>query len=518
MTESRTRRSLRNGAYSASLFIVNIILSFVARGVFVRHVGVDLLGLNTSVENLLGLLSLAELGVSYAIVSSLYAPMSCGDYAKVAEVVALQGWIYRRVALFIIAGSAVLMAFFPVIFADADFPLWYAYAAYVAYLFSALLGYFVNYKMVVIDVCQESYKVTLATRVPNAVRTVLQIIALAFTSYGYEIWLVLNIICAIVSSAILSHIVWRDHTYLSQPVAGGRVLLSKYPEVGTKVRQLMVQRISAIAFQRSSPVILLAFSSLAEVGIYGNYMLIFSGVSMLVESAFNGMNASVGNLVNSSPRRHILDVFHEILTMRIVVGAVCAFGFYFCTPAFVDLWVGRELRLDSLATLLLSLTLFVDISRAAVDSFLNSKGYFSDIFAPVAEAGLNIGLSVALGSVWGLHGILTGVLISLLVVIVWWKPYFLFRIKMRVGYGEFLRAYWWSVAMAAVLAVCFFFSCAFPECGSPFANLAFNICLSVLFFSILSAILAFSSLGGRRLVERVRRLVSNRAKPLSNQL
>ncbi len=505
------RKSLRNGAYSASLFIVNIILSFVARGVFVRHVGVGLLGLNTSVENLLGLLCLAELGVSYAIVSSLYGPMSRGEYATVAEIVGLQGWIYRRVAWFIMACSAVLMIFFPVIFADADFPLWYAYAAYVAYLFSALLGYFVNYKMVVIDVCQESYKVTLATRVPNAIRTILQIFALAFTPYGYEIWLALNIVCAIVSSAVLSRIVRRDHPYLSQPVASGRSLLSMYPEIGKKVRQLMIQRIATVALQRSSPVILLAFASLADVGVYGNYMLIFTGVSMLVESVFNGMNASVGNLVSSSPRRHVLDVFQEILVMRIVVGAFCAFGFYFCTPAFVDIWVGCELRLDALATLLLSLMLFVDVSRTAVDSFLAAKGYFSDIYAPLVETALNLGLSLGLGSVWGLRGILAGVSVSLLVMVVGWKPYFLFRVKMRVGYGEYLRSYWWSVAVAAVVAVgLLLLRSSLPACDSSFADLALNLGLSALFLLALSAVLAFSTLGGRRLVGRIRQLMDGK--------
>ena len=83
--ESRTGRCLRNGAYSASLLVVNIILGFVARGVFIRHVGVEFLGLNTSVEGILGLLNVAELGVSYAIASSLYGPMASGDKVAVAE-------------------------------------------------------------------------------------------------------------------------------------------------------------------------------------------------------------------------------------------------------------------------------------------------------------------------------------------------------------------------------------------------------------------------------------------------
>lgn len=229
---SRTRNSLRNGVWATALMLVNVILGFVARGVFIRHVGVDLLGLNTSVENMLGALNIAELGVSYAISSSLYGPMASGDNKAVADIIALQGWIYRRVACFIIAASAVFMAFFPLIFGDADFPLWCAYAAYAAYLFSSLLGFFVNYKMVAIEVRQESYKIDIATRLPNAVRTILQILALAFTSYGYEIWLVLNILCAITTSVLLSRTVRRDHPYLTHHVEANRSLFRQYPGVG----------------------------------------------------------------------------------------------------------------------------------------------------------------------------------------------------------------------------------------------------------------------------------------------
>ncbi len=505
---SRTRNSLRNGIWSVSLQLVNIFLSFVARSVFIHHVGVELLGLNTSVENLLGALNIAELGVGYAIASSLYVPMARGDNKAVADIIALQGWIYRRVACFIIAASVVLMALFPVIFSDADFPLGYAYAAYSAYLFSSLLGFFVNYKMVAIEVSQESYKITIATRLPNALRTILQILALSFTSYGYEIWLALNVLCAIASSALLQRTVQRDHPYLAAHVDVSRSLFHQYPEVGTKVRQLMFQRLSAVAFQRSSPLVLLAFASLADVGIYGNYMQIFLCISTLVECLFNGMQSSVGNLVSSSSRSHSAEVFGEILAMRVIVAAVCAFGFYVCVPSFVTLWVGGDLRLDSLATLLLSIMLFIDISRSAVDSFLHAYGFFSDVWASVIEAVLNVGLSVALGSLWGLHGILVGVLISLVVIILGWKPYYLFRLKLGGGFCAYWRAYAWGLAAAAVFSLVFIaLRSALPLSATPVTELVASLCASALFAISLSAFLCVTSRGARRLFERVRGMV-----------
>lgn len=506
---SRTRNSLRNGVWATALMLVNVILGFVARGVFIRHVGVELLGLNTSVENMLGALNLAELGVSYAISSSLYGPMASGDNKAVADIIALQGWIYRRVACFIIGASAIFMAFFPLIFSDADFPLWYAYAAYAAYLFSSLLGFFVNYKMVAIEVRQESYKIDIATRLPNAVRTILQILALAFTSYGYEVWLALNVLCAITTSVILTKTVKQDHPYLTHPVEVNRSLFRQYPEVGAKVRQLMVHRLSAVVFQRSSPLILMAFASIADVGVYGNYMLIFTGVSMLVESLFKGMQASVGNLVSSSSLGHSAEVFGEILAMRVIVAAVCAFGFYVCAPSFVTLWVGADFRLDALATLLLSVILFIDISRSAVDAFINAYGFFSDVWSSVAEAVLNVGLSVALGSLWGLHGILCGVVISLVVIILGWKPYFLFRVKLGHGFRAYWRAYSVGVIAAAVFSLVFIALLeALPPFPNPVAEFAASLCLSALFAIALSAFLCVTSRGARRLFDRLRGIVS----------
>ena len=57
--------------------------------------------------------------------------------------------------------------------------------------------------------------------------------------------------------------------------------------------------------------------------------------------------------------------------------------------------------------------MYINLIRTVVDSFINAYGLFQDIWAPIAEAILNIGLSVLFGYWWGIPGILCGVLISL---------------------------------------------------------------------------------------------------------
>lgn len=69
----------------------------------------------------------------------------------------------------------------------------------------------------------------------------------------------------------------------------------------------------------------------------------------------------------------------------------------------------------------------IGLTRTTVDHYLNAHGLYNDIWAPLAEAGLNIGFSILLGYFWGLNGIIMGILISQVAIISLWKPYFLLR-------------------------------------------------------------------------------------------
>ena len=53
-------------------------------------------------------------------------------------------------------------------------------------------------------------------------------------------------------------------------------------------------------------------------------------------------------------------------------------------------------------------------------------GLFGDIWAPFVEAGLLLLFSLVLGAQFGVRGVLLGPIISMLLVIHVWKPYYLF--------------------------------------------------------------------------------------------
>ena len=141
-------------------------------------------------------------------------------------------------------------------------------------------------------------------------------------------------------------------------------------------------------------------------------MLIIMGGQTLMTAIFNSMNAGIGNLVAEGNRERILAVFEELFSIRFLFTCVMCFGVFILTPSFIILWIGNEYVLDSMVLLLMTMILFINLSRTTVDTYINAYGLYGDIWAPVVEASINIGMSVVLGYFFGLHGVLSGVLLS----------------------------------------------------------------------------------------------------------
>lgn len=165
MTDSsRTSKSIRNSKVALIYTFFNSILSFFSRKIFLDHLGTEILGLNTTAVNILQFLNLAELGIGTAVTFTIYKPLFEKDYESVNEIVSVQGWLYRRIAWWMIGGALVAMCLFPFIFNKMELPLWYAYASFGVLLVSSLLGYFVNYKQIILSADNASMRSHTATR------------------------------------------------------------------------------------------------------------------------------------------------------------------------------------------------------------------------------------------------------------------------------------------------------------------------------------------------------------------
>ena len=99
----RTKNSIINLTIAMIGQIVGLIISFIARIVFIKCLSTEYLGLNGLFTNILTMLSLVELGIGPAMTFSLYKPLAENDTAKVKSLM----YLYKKV--YCIIGFVVLV-------------------------------------------------------------------------------------------------------------------------------------------------------------------------------------------------------------------------------------------------------------------------------------------------------------------------------------------------------------------------------------------------------------------------
>ena len=435
---SRFKKSLLNARVNLFFFLLMLVLSFFSRRIFLEMLGDDFIGLTGTVESLLHFLNLAELGIGAAISFILYKPLFEDNRTKINEVISVLGHLYHRIGLFILGTGLVLAGFLPLIFEKADIPLGIIYCTYFAYLISTLIGYFMNYHQTLLTADQRNYVVTAYFQTANLVKLLIQM-AIAYYTRNYYLWIAMELVYGVAYSFILRWKVYQVYPWLRAIPGSGKQVLRKYPEIITYIKQIFVHKIGGFVLTQTDQLIIYAFVSLEMVAYYGNYMLIINKLSMLINSVLSSTAASIGNLIAEGNPKSIQKIFWEFMSLRYLIGGVLAFGLYHLTTPFITLWLGEtKYILSNQLLILLIIYTFIMQTRWAVDAFISGYGLFHDTWAPCTEAGLNLVISILFARRWGIEGVILGSVISMLLIVCLWKPYFLHR----HGFKTPLRHYW----------------------------------------------------------------------------
>lgn len=448
--ESRVKKTLLNARVNLIFYFLTLALSFFSRKIFLDCLGANFVGLTGTLQNLLGFLNLAELGIGSAIGYLLYKPLFEHDQQKINEIISVMGYLYRWIGIIILAAGIILSFFLPLIFPDSDtgFSLPLIYFAYFSFLGSSLIGYFINYRQNLLGADQRNYVVTAYFQSATIIKTLVQMV-LAYYTANYYLWVVVEFAFGIIYSFILNWKINQTYPWLKAEVAQGKKLFRKYPEVMTKTRQLFVHQINTFVQFQTTPFLIYSFVSLQIVAFYGNYTIITDKISQLVNNFLGSTDAGVGNLIAENNSAKIEKVFWELVAVRYYVAGTVVFLIYMLMNPFISLWLGPQYILNDTVLGLLLFKFFIGQIRGATDQFLFGYGLFYDTWAPIAEGVIYLIVAIIGGYLWGLPGILLGGCISLLIIICGWKPYFLFR----SGFKLPQKKYWLNIIKYVLIAI-----------------------------------------------------------------
>ena len=450
---SRTEYSLLNIFVGLGGYVLNTVLGFICRMVFVRCLSADYLGVNGLFSNILIMLSLAELGVGSAVVYALYKPLAEHDEEKIASLVKLYGKAYRTIGIIIGIVGIFLMPFLNVIITEQPDIKENIYLLYIINLFNTAGSYFFSYRSSLLCAAQQNYIVGGLNYVVTIVQSVVQMIWLMLT-HNYLGYLLIQTIGTFVYNIMISHVVVKKYPYIKKKDI---TPLSKEETKGLfkNVRDLMIYKISSLLVNSTDNILITFFNGLTTTGVASNYTLLINTIGTLLGNVFNGITASVGNhnVLETDKKRY--EMFSFLNLMNFWIYGWATVGIVFCSSDIVKLCFGSEYVLDSKIPIVLAINFFIVGMLNAVWMYKNTLGLFRyGKFMQMILGIINIILSVIFGEMWGLFGILFATTISRILTTTWYDPYVIFKHGFQKSPFLYLKKYCYYLVVLSLATVC----------------------------------------------------------------
>ena len=210
----RTRYTLINMVVNVGGQLMNQVLLFISRMVFIHYLSAAYLGVNGLFTDVLGILNLAELGVGTAMIYSLYEPAAKNDEHRLAQLMNLYRLLYRIVAVVVLLVGLALMPFLGFFIKDSS-GIEHLRLIYLMYVANSVCSYLLSYKNSIYLAYQKAYVRNLWAQLCDAVKTLFQIVLIVLAG-NFILYLAVQFVMQFIPNIIVSVKVDKEFPYLKE--------------------------------------------------------------------------------------------------------------------------------------------------------------------------------------------------------------------------------------------------------------------------------------------------------------
>lgn len=424
-TGNRTQNSLRNVATSIGGQLLNNVLRFICRTVFIYTLGKDYLGISSLYTNILTLLNISELGFSSAVTYSLYKPIAENDRESIRSLMDFFRRAYRIIGLVILVVGLCLMPALPYLMTGVTDKV-NIYLYYLLYLIQTVVSYlFYAYKAVLLTADQKKYISDLITYACQVAMNVIQIVVL-LTLHSFFIYTVLLIGENIASNLLVAAAVDRRYPYIHGKAAP--LPKEKKKKVFSRVYAMALYKVSSAIGTSTDNLIISSWISVAAVGVYNNYYMIIQIFQKLLSEIFQSVSASVGNQFVEEDRDANEFTFRSLNLANNFLVTMFSVCFMTVFQPFIILWVGRDYLLETSVLVIIVYNFATNYFQNVVQIYREATGVFvQGKYRAVATAALNLVISIILVQYMGIGGVFLGSIISRMVTTGWYDVVLVYR-------------------------------------------------------------------------------------------
>lgn len=469
MASSRIKNSITNILTGAVGQILNIVLNFALRTVFLYSLGMEYAGINGVLSGVLQVLNLANLGIDGAIVYAMYKPLAEKNTEQSKALVAFYRKAYRIIGFAIVAVGLALIPVLPYLLKGST-ELVDIRIVYCLYLADTVASYwFFSYLGTVLQADQRKYVITRITYFTQTASTIVKAAVLfalrgtpalcfyLFTATGVAFTVVQNLLTRTRCHKLYPWLKEKDARALTSEERGG---------IFRNVAGMFTNNVCRVLNDGIDTTVISAMVGVAASGVFTNYVALRQYVVNIIRTVLDPLTASVGNLcaVESTEKKETF--FNHLQFTCFWIYGFSAIGLWIVSDHFIaGVWLhSTDWLLPAGCVLFYALNLAIEGMAKAVIIYRDANGLFWQtkyryIFSSVFNAVFSIVLVGPAGL--GVTGALIGTTASL-VIMLSFDPILVFReVFHKKAWGYYRTYFGYFVLTAATGALVYVLSLPF---------------------------------------------------------
>lgn len=427
-----------------------IVLGFVSRKVMIDSIGVEYLGINGLMSNILIILSLAESGIGTAMVYALYKPLAEKNIPKIKGLMNFYKKTYKNLAIFTTLVGVSIIPFLKYIMKDNTIENYIT--IYLLFLFSSVCSYLYSYKISMNNADQNRYLSTIFNTVTQIFVLIVKVLILYFTE-NYILFLIIDIASTLIKNFIFSKMMDKTYPYLKEKVVDK--LDKETKEIlYSNIKSLFIGKIGYVISVSSDNIVISSRISIKTVGLYSNYTTITSAVLGFVSIFISSISASIGNLLAEESKERVYDIYMitEFINFWLYFfSSICIFCL---SEPFISLWIGEEFLMGKLVLFLIVFNFLINGIMTPIDSVKSAAGlYRPDRYVTIIAAVVNFIISMILVKPLGISGVFIGTLISILLFSFWTKPVIVYKYIFKKNSLEYFSRVLFQITITFIIGV-----------------------------------------------------------------
>lgn len=455
--------------------LINLLLTFVVRTVFISVLGKEYLGINGLFTNILTILSFTELGVGNAIVFAMYKPIAQNRMDMVNALMRFYHKCYCAIGSVILLIGLCITPFIPKLVSGYTLDL-NIYLLFLLYLVNAVVTYFFASRTSFLSAIQQQYKVDIYQQVVKAVKEICMGVALILT-HNFILYLLINIILEAMLTLYIYIRIGQEHPFLKEKTT---YVISKqeYTSIAKNIYALLLYKIATTVLGGTDNIIISSCVGLGAVGVLSNYVLIVNNVSNFTTVIGHSVTASIGNLNATDDTSKKETIFNSLLLVTFWIFGWITIGMMLFFNQALELWIGPEYLFEMPIVFAICLNFYVGGLQTAGYTFRITNGYFRNSrYFPVLNVILNLGLSLYLVDKVGVFGVLIATPISRILTTTLVDPFYVYKLSFHKSPSIFYVKYMLLFVLEAVtFAINYYVLQLIPEIGWAWLGVKVVVC------------------------------------------